>query len=94
MSELKKLEKYLKDNGIRYTLNSVCGGAPDQIVVPSLDPYEREWDVVCHEYSYGGRQGLLEIMGSIVTAEERESDDVVGWLTAEDVIERIKKKGE
>lgn len=48
--------------------------------------YRRSWDAVCTRYSYGGPQGLLEIYGDIC-------DDVVGWLTAEDVITKyIEKK--
>lgn len=47
----------------------------------------RMWDVVCHEYSYGGPEGLLEIYGDIADLE-----DVDGWLTAEDVIEEYIKK--
>ena len=45
------------------------------------------WDVICQEGSYGYRDGLLEAYGDIV-----EADDVVeGYLTAQDVIERIEK---
>lgn len=48
--------------------------------------YRRSWDAVCHKYSYGGPQGLLEISGDICEGE-------VGWLTAEDVITKyIEKK--
>ena len=44
--------------------------------------------VICHKYSYGGREGLLEIMG-LLTEEEEEWDEVVGYLTADDVFARI-----
>lgn len=40
-------------------------------------------------FSYGGNEDKLEIMG-LLTDEERERDSVAGWLTAEDVFERIK----
>lgn len=43
-------------------------------------------DVVCHYYSYGGREGLLEFMGK------------VGWLSAEEALllfeEELKCMGE
>ena len=58
--------------------------------------YPNNWNnscrcsVICHEYSYGFEEGLLEIMG-LLTEEEKESDDVVGWLTADNVFERIQK---
>jgi len=45
----------------------------------------RSWDVVCHEYSYGGTAGLLEIYGDIAGLEP---GDVDGWLTAENVIHK------
>lgn len=40
--------------------------------------------------SYGEQDDKLEIMGGL-TKEESEHDAVVGWLTAENVFERIKK---
>lgn len=40
--------------------------------------------VICHRFSYGGSEGLLEIMG--LTDSE---DNVEGWLTANDVFARI-----
>jgi len=50
----------------------------------------RECSVICNPMSYGHEEGLLEIMG-LLTREESEDDDVVGWLTAEDVFNRIVK---
>lgn len=40
--------------------------------------------------TYGNEQNLLEIMG-LLTPEEEEVDDVCGFLTAENVFERIVK---
>ena len=40
--------------------------------------------------TYGGKDNLLEISG-LLSPEEKAFDDVKGWLTAEDVFERIKK---
>jgi hypothetical protein len=105
LTELNKLEEYLKKNGIKYTRRDeehTFHGVIDpismeereitmdthQIVV--FDPKEVQlWDVICHYGSYGADQGLLEIMGDIV--EEGEGD-VVGFLTADEVIERIERK--
>ena len=39
--------------------------------------------------TYGEADDKLEIMGGL-TEEEAENNDVVGWLTAENVFERIK----
>ena len=41
-------------------------------------------DAICHQYSYGGKEGLLEIMGLADT-----EDGVEGWLTADDVFARM-----
>lgn len=45
------------------------------------------FDAICHYGSYGYHIGRLEIMGSIVF--EDDHNNVVGYLTADDVIERI-----
>lgn len=45
------------------------------------------WDAVIHSGSYGHADGLLEIMGNIVRDTE---DDVEGWLTPLEVLERVK----
>ena len=44
--------------------------------------------VIEHNYSYGGNSDLLEIMG-LLTAEESVMDSVAGYLTADDVFNRI-----
>lgn len=45
-------------------------------------------DAIQHYGSYGSDVNKLEIMG-LLTPDEEEHDSVVGWLTAEDVFERI-----
>lgn len=91
MSELDKLEQYLKDNGIGYSRideNADTWGR-HQIIVFGINS-EKSWDAICQRGSYGFEQGLLEIYGDIVD-EEKDGDSVCGWLTAEDVIKRIKE---
>ena len=91
MKELRKLELYLKLKNVNYRRMDIKS--------PDGDPYKEkhqiavydengnyEWDVVCHKGSYGYESGLLEGMGSIFVNHE---DGVVGWLTANDVIERM-----
>ena len=51
---------------------------------------ERVCSVVEFEGSYGSHSDLLEIMG-LLTKTESIDDEVVGYLTAENVFERIKK---
>lgn len=59
-----------------------------QLIVFDKETNERLWDAICHRYSYGGKEGLLEIMGTIV--DEKTLDDTVeGYLTCDDVIDRI-----
>lgn len=48
--------------------------------------------VIEHSFSYGNRQDLLEIQGLMTKKEEEEAHDtVLGYLSAENVFERIKK---
>ena len=103
LTELNKLEKYLKARGMRYERfdNDEVVGARDvyrldrhQIIVPASGE-EAEWDAICQRGSYGEEEGLLEIYGVIVP--ESVCDSVEGFLTAQDVIERIERvygKGE
>ena len=56
------------------------------------------WDAVCNAMSYGHEQGLIEVMehtdnNYVLTEEERSCDNVLGWLTAEQIIERLEGKG-
>ena len=98
MSELDILAQYLKDHNIpfeRYDcskedfeINGECTFYIDrhQICVPNQQYIL--WDVICQEGSYGYRDGLLEAFGDIVEVD----DTVEGYLTAQDVIERIEKR--
>ena len=90
LTELNKLEQYLKEHDIPYERIDKDEGnkyAPEldrhQIRVQSAKP-GWDWDVICHYGSYGCEEGLLEGMGTIFGGGEPE-----GWLTADDVIERI-----
>lgn len=95
MSELDKLETYLKEHGIRHKR------IDKPAFIPMLDDgdvgrhqiavYDEEggikWDAICQFGSYGYEKGLLEIYGDIVEGECVEG--VIGWLTADDVIKRM-----
>lgn len=97
LTELNKLEDYLKERGIKYERRDVDDDFDvtghiirceiHQIIVPK-DGLKREWDAICHRGSYGAEEGLLEIYGRIV---RRCGDSAEGYLTAEDVIERIEE---
>jgi hypothetical protein len=72
---------------IPFQVETDCCGYP-QVFYPQRGNYK--CSVICNDISYGGKQGLLEIMG-LLTKEEEEEDCVVGYLRAENVLERIKK---
>ena len=82
--EIKRLVEMLENANIPFELtDDVMGNSDNQIWYPNHA--EHICDVICHEFSYGGKDGLLEIMG----LSENEYDDVEGWLTAEKVFKKI-----
>lgn len=46
-----------------------------------------DWSAICCDSSNGHEQGLIEVMG---LPEDKE--DVVGWLTAEEILRMIDYK--
>jgi len=85
LNELFKLAAGLHARGKKVEVRSLHGGA--QVLVYN-DENEREWDAVCHSFSYGGDRGLIEIMGGPV----EDSDDVEGYLTADEILARIDRE--
>ena len=80
MIEMDKLDAMLTERGIEHTYDrnfQLCG---TQIIV--YEHGERAWDAVCTRFSYGGKDGLLEVMA------ENLPTKVEGWLTAEQVMKR------
>ena len=88
LTELNKLEAYLKANGYVYFRHDREATEDrfdwHQIIVK--DGWS-QWDAVCHYASYGYESGLLEVMGSIV--EDNQPYCVDGYLTADDIIKRL-----
>ena len=78
---IEKLAKLLDDSGVPYTRNPIWDG--EQIRNGVL------CDAVCHNFSYGNEDDLLEIMGGL-TEEEAENNSVLGHLTPEEVAKRFK----
>lgn len=97
MSELDKLQAYLLEHRFYFQrIDENYGGRfgvdRHQIIVyetAECTEEHRLWDAICQYGSYGYEYGLLEIMGVIVD-EAEVGDTVEGYLTAEDVIDRIK----
>lgn len=80
MTEMEKLIAACDALGLHYALQN--HNATNTVVVQLLDNNnEYLGDAICHKYSYGGPEGLLEIMGKGCDG------DVRGWLTAKDVID-------
>lgn len=77
---INRLAQLLDEADIPYTKNPIWGG--EQIRIGAL------CDAVCHSFSYGNEDDLLEIMGA-VTEEEAEDGNVLGYLTPEEVAKRF-----
>ena len=82
-NEMTKLIEILTKSNIPFDITS-CWDAP-QVWYPNRK--HAVCDAVCNKFSYGGKDGLLEIMGLV--DEEEGGDDVEGYLTAEEVANRI-----
>lgn len=86
-TEMNKLIEMLNNANIPFELtDDTLGNENNQVWYPSFET--PICDVICNQYSYGGKSGLLEIMG-LLTEEELKFDSAVGYLTAEDVFNRI-----
>lgn len=91
-NEILKLKDMLEKAGIRFKFNNHAGGY-------HLSYSNFKEKVVCsvieHDYSYGSEKDLLEISGLMTKKEMEETQDtVLGYLTAEDVFQRIKNHWE
>ena len=76
-TEMMELAFGLRDRGIGFKTTSFLDGI--QIVVGNWD-----WDAICHSGSYGHESGLIEVMGL-----PQCHDDVIGYLTAEEVLKMV-----
>lgn len=85
--EIFRLKDMLEKEGVPFEIRPLCGGF--QIGYPSVELFRKTCSVIEHDYSYGSVADKLEIMG-LLTPAELKCDGVVGWLTAEEVFERIK----
>ena len=100
LTELDKLEKYLKEHGYKYDRTDDDGmeiaglhglmHCIDQHQIVVYKGEIRDWDVICQYGSYGCEKGLLEAMGERVVREG--GDSVEGYLTADEIIERLEAR--
>ena len=83
MAEMQKLDAALTEMGIEHAYyHEHLGG--EQIVVTKNGKYRR--DAICIPASYGWQHGLLEVMGKPLLGN---GNDVLGHLTAEDVLKML-----
>lgn len=92
MNEMNKLIKLLATNNLPFEVTTIgigkttCEGSTIQVCAP--DAYNFCIDAVCHFGSYGGKDGLLEIMVHTDPNPwfDEWGDDVRGYLTAEEAL--------
>lgn len=82
ITEMNKLIAALGVNKVPFQVKP-CWDNTIQVIYPA-DGLERVCDVVCHSFSYGHSEGLLELMGLTMNG-----DAVEGYLTADEVFMRI-----
>lgn len=83
-TEIEKLNRILTEMNIEHSIHSLDGGYQISVCDENGDCV---WDAICTKYSYGYSDGLLEVYGKIVP----EKDGVIGFLTADQVIEMMQK---
>ena len=86
--QIFKLKSMLEKAKIPFDFESIYGGY--LLCYPSNIEKSCACSVIEHKFSYGFTNGLLEIMG-LLTNKEFKNDEVVGYLTAEEVFNRINK---
>lgn len=86
LKEIHYLEDLLCHDNIPFRVEPLFDGL-HLIYFSSLN--NQICSVICHKYSYGHEEGLLEIKGLV--DEEKVGDSVEGYLTAQDVYRRIKE---
>ena len=87
-TEIIRLHEMLEEAGIPHTFEKMFDGY--QVCYPvHRNDYHCVMDAIEHHGSYGCDEDLLEIMG-LLTPEEEENYSVLGFLTAENVLNRIK----
>lgn len=91
-NEIFKLKDMLEKAKIPFDFSELHGGY--HIVYPEFGD-KCICSVIEHDFSYGREKDLLEIKGLLTELEEETlEDDVLGYLTAENVFQRIKKHWE
>lgn len=85
--EIKKLAALLLEEGINFKISHMPKEWDGAQILIFDEEGVRNGDVICHKYSHGYKDGLLEYMGQGVPTDH--GDDVVGWLTATKAFEMV-----
>lgn len=83
--EILRLRDMLDEENIPYTIIEHYNGYA--LAYPNRETLV--CSVIEHDHSYGRNKDLLEIMG-LLTNEEKRYDDILGYLSAKDVFNRIR----
>ena len=86
ISEMERLMRLLDAAHIPYEVVTQWNGYPQLWYPHPGTPFADLTDVVCSPFTYGGRQGLLEIAGPLC---RNDMDNVEGWLSGMEVFLRI-----
>lgn len=86
MKEIIRLKEMLEYENIPFEFTERKEMEGFQIGYPKLPPGNCVCSVIQHIHSYGNNDNLIEIMGL-----SHYDDDVEGYLSAEEVCERIKR---
>lgn len=92
LNEFVKLVVGLNQKGLKIDTELVTNWGAQVIVYD--DEGNRLWDAVINKGSYGSERGLLEVMGQAIVdkislSEDTENIDVIGWLTADEILKKI-----
>ena len=92
LNEFVKLVVGLNQKGLKIDTELVTNWGAQVIVYDNEG--NRLWDAVINKGSYGSERGLLEVMGSAIVKKvskmgNDDDDEVLGWLTADEILEKI-----
>lgn len=89
--EILRLEKMLTDAGIGHRMERMADGWRLEYPAP---PGKRVCTAVEYTGSYGASIDRLELIGLLNHDERKGKNSMVGWLTAENVFDRIRRDWE
>ena len=90
MSEISALAALLGKYDIPFTLYPFTLGEENTIQICSPDKDNCRIDAVSHWFSYGGKDGLIEIMAHN-DYESVTYNDIIGWLSAKEALPFFQK---